>query len=529
MATIQEALVLAVQHHQGNRLAEAEAIYRQILRVQPGNPDARHLLGVVARRTGREAEAVALMTSAIALQPALAEAHGNLGNLLSDQGRAAEAVACYRCVVALKPRDTAALFTLGRQQQILGRTAEAEATYRAVLAIDPNHDDAIYNRGVAVQHLGRFDEAAGIYRRIIAAKPDHANALNNLSAVLRFQERLEESVAAARRAIAVEPDHAEAHKNLGFSLLLLGRYDEGFPHYEWRWRTSAFAPWRLPLPEWTGEPMPGRTILIMWEQGLGDTIQFIRYAAMVKAMGMRVVVVCQESLGRLLKGVAGIDALVPEGRSRPAADVWAPLLSLPRLLGTRVETVPAAVPYLAAEPALAESWRERLGARRALRVGLIWAGNPSFGIDRDRSPRLDWFQPLLETPGVAFYGLQMGDGRRDLEGRTLPPSFTDLGSGITDFADTAAIMANLDLVISSCTATAHLAGALGRPVWIALPRVPDWRWLTGREDSPWYPTARLFRQERAGDWAGVFARIGAALQRQAAVGLAASEVTDGHS
>jgi hypothetical protein len=295
--------------------------------------------------------------------------------------------------------------------------------------------------------------------------------------------------------------------------LLLGDYERGWAEYEWRWRTGEMHLPSFAQPRWDGAPLGGRTVLLYAEQGLGDALQFVRYAPLVRQRGGRVIVACRAPLLRLLAGCAGIDRLADQAGDLPAFDVYAPLLSLPHLLGTTLATVPAAVPYLHADPALVERWRGELAAGPAFRVGIGWQGSPLHPADRRRSVPVSFFRPLAAVPGVRLYSLQKGTGAEQLGGPHGRFPAEDLSPRLADFADTAAVMKNLDLVITVDTALAHLAGALGLPVWVALPFAPDWRWLTGRDDSPWYPTARLFRQPRAGAWAEVFGALAAELRR----------------
>ncbi|HEY0837851.1 MAG TPA: hypothetical protein VGE72_28300, partial [Azospirillum sp.] len=343
----------------------------------------------------------------------------------------------------------------------------------------------------------------------VAALSTRANAARDLG-------RLAEAVAGHGRADRLSGGEPTVRWNYALALLLAGRLQEGFAAHEARWRARGFptAPRGLPQPLWQGEDIADRTILLHEEQGRGDAIQFARYAPLVAARGARVVLEVGEDLVGLMRTLPGVDTVIARGEDVPPVDVQCPLLSLPHAFGTTLATVPANVPYLAADPARAAGWRRRL-AGDGLKVGLVWAGNPAFAGDRDRSPGLVALLPLLDVPGVRFYGLQLGPGREELADRALPAAFTDLAPHVADFMDTAAIMDNLDLVISSCTSPAHLAGALGRPVWVLLSAVPDWRWLMGRVDSPWYPTARLFRQPRPGDWAAVVAEVRAALLERA--------------
>jgi hypothetical protein len=307
--------------------------------------------------------------------------------------------------------------------------------------------------------------------------------------------------------VDLAPDYAEAHVNRALTRLHVGDWQRGWQEFEWRWRTADALPRGLAQPWWRGEPLAGRTILLYAEQGLGDTIQFIRFAPIVKRRGGTVVVECQQPLVRLLEGCAGVDRLVGQGDALPAFDVQAPLLSLPGILKTSPETIPADVPYLSVRPAAVQAWRERLKEIDGFRIGIAWQGNPAVRGDRLRSIALGHFAALAEIPGVRLVSLQKGPGAEQLEAAGGRFRITELGSRLQDFADTAAVMNSLDLVITSDTGPAHLAGALGVPVWVALSLAPDWRWSSGRSDSPWYPTMRLFRQKEWGNWQAVFEEI----------------------
>jgi len=541
--------LLGVLALQGGNPAWAAELMARSIRFRPGNPACFSNLASALRRLGRRDEALACCQRALALDPDFSDALNNLANILTDQGKHARAAAALRRLLRLKPLLTeqrlqraqalildgrageateelmtllgmtplsvAAYATLGLACRRLGRLEEAVGYYRCALGFAPGDPGVLNNLGVTLQDLGQLDPAAACFRQSIAAQPDAAYPYLNLALAARDAMRVDEAITAARTATRLAPALAEAHTALGFGLLLKGELEEGFAEYEWRSRMADFpSPRRsFPTPPWDGRDITGRTLLIHDEQGVGDTIMLARYAPLLQARGIRVFVECNTQLVRLLSAMPGIDGVIGRFDALPPHDVHVALASLPHRLGTMLYTIPADGPYLRPEPALAAAWAERLSGARGLRVGLVWAGNPEFKADSIRSPRLKGFLPLLDTPGVAFYGLQKGPGRQDLEAvASLPASFTDLGPEIADFADTAAIMENLDLVISSCTAPAHLAGALGRPVWTVLPFAPDWRWLDSGLCTPWYPTMRLFRQDRRGDWTPVMARVRNALQ-----------------
>ena len=344
----------------------------------------------------------------------------------------------------------------------------------------------------------------------IEVSPNEPNALNNLALMAMRANRLDEAEDYGRRAIARAPNRGEPHFTLSNVLLVGGRLAEGFREYEWRpQRADDDSPiWQ---PQWIGGPVEGQTILLRYEQGLGDTLQFIRYARLVKERGATVVVECQQSVARLVAGCAGVDRVVEFGQPLGEFDAFVPLLSLPRVFGTTLETIPAAQAYLEPEGAAVERWHQELAGYEGLKIGIAWQGSMTNIRDKFRSMRLAEFAPLAELAGVRLFSLQMGPGREQVAELADRWPLVDLGDRLGDFAETAAIIRNLDLVVTCDSSTAHLAGAIGVPVWVALPWSPDWRWMLERQDSPWYPTMRLFRQPTEGDWPGVFQRIAAAI------------------
>ena len=499
------------------RLDEAMASYQQVLRLKPDDPEAHNNLGLVLAKQDKLDEAVARYQQALRLKPNYPEAHNNLGLVLAKQDKLDEAVARYQQALRLKPDYLDAHLNLGIVLAKQDKLDEAVASFQQTRRLKPDSPDAHYNLGIVLEKQDKLDEAMARYQQALRLKPDYPDAHNNLGIVLGKQGRLDEAVACYQQALRLKPDYPEAHWNRSLAWLLMGRFEQGWAGYEWRWKCKEFGslpPFHPPL--WDGSPLDGRTILVHAEQGLGDTLQFIRYVPMVHQRGGRVILVCQPPLIRLLTRSPGIERLLVHGDPLPEFDVHTPLLSLPRLLGTTLESVPADVPYLDAEPQLVAAWRQRLGSYPGFKVGIVWQGNPKFRLDRLRSAPLTEFAPLARVPGVHLFSLQKGPGAEQLAPLTDRFPVTDLGSNLDDFVDAAAVLKNLDLVISVDTAIAHLAGALGIPVWVALPFAPDWRWLMGREDSPWYPTMRLFRQTRPGQWEDVFHHIAEALQRRLA-------------
>ena len=499
------------------QLIEAAACYRRALELKPDFAEGYADLGSVLRDLGRVDEAVVCCQRALALKPDFAEALANLGVALHDQGNLDEAVACQRRALELKPDFAAALANLGIVLRDQGHLDEAVDCCRRAVQLKPDTAAALTNLGVALRDQGKLDEAVACQRRALELKPDFADAHNNLGVALLTQGKLGEAVACYDRAIQWKADCADAHFNRSLSWLLAGDFQRGWPEYEWRWQTKRYPRPPFGQPLWDGRPLQGKTILLYVEQGMGDAIQFIRYARQVRQAGARVIVECQKPLVRLLAGCSGVDELFGQGSYLPFFDVHTSLLSLPGIFHTSPETIPADVPYLFADSGLVEHWRKALGATAGFKIGIVWRGSPTFRNDHARSLPLSCFESLAGVPDVRLVSLQKGAGAEELPGLAGRFAVTDLGSGLRDFADTAALLVNLDLVVTCDTAVAHLAGALGAAVWVALPLVPDWRWRLDRDDSPWYPTMRLFRQKRLGDWAGVFHEIKMALSSRLSI------------
>ena len=490
---------------------EAVACYREALRLKPGYFDAWLNLSTALKDLGRLEEAEASCREALRLKPDLAEAYANLSAILLERERLEEAEASCREALRLKPDLVEALANLGAVLLEQQRYEPAKACCREALRLRPGYAEVHNNLGHVLLRQGRPEEAVDSYCEALRTKPDLAETHSSLGNAFRAQLKLREAESAYHTALRLQPDEVKAHWNLGMLLLLEGRFERGWQEYDWRWRAKNFPPYPFTEPRWDGSPLRGQTILLHTEQGLGDTLQFIRYIPLVKQTGATVVLSCQPRLVSLLRTVSGIDHLVPEGSALPDFDVYLPLLSLPSIFHTTLDNIPSQVPYLKAEPQLVERWRNRIASGGRYKVGLVWAGSSSHPKDRFRSLSLADFLPLAGIPGVAFYGLQKGPPAFEL--RSSPPGLevTNLEEEDNQITDTAAIIENLDLVISVDTMVAHLAGALAKPVWVLLSYAPDWRWLLDREDSPWYPTLRLFRQPRLGDWNTVIECVARAL------------------
>ena len=496
-------LAEAVRQQGAGELEAAAASYRQVLALRPDIPAALNNLGMALHGLGRLNEAADCYRRAVTGAPGFAQAHNNLGVALRDQGLLEEARASSAQAIALKPDYWEAHSNLGNVLQDQGRLDAAVASYGKALRLAPDAADLHNNMGGALTALGRPEEAAVSYRRALALRPGFPEAHNSLGTALRDAGCLEEALACFRRAVALRPDYPMAHANLAMALLARGDFAAGWPEYEWRWHLHAAArPRSFAAPQWRGEPAEGRRLLLHSEQGLGDTLQFCRYAPLAAALGFRVSLHVQHSLARLLRSLPGVEQVAGTNDPVPEHDLHCPLLSLPLAFGTAPDTIPASPAYLRADPAQQAAWQARLAGVDGLRVGVAWAGNPRLTADRRRSIPPEQLAPLAGLRGLRLFSLQKG-------GPAPPASLklVDVMAEMADFADTAALVANLDLVLSADTAVAHLAAALGRPVWLLDRFDSCWRWPAGQQGSAWYPTLKVHRQPRLGDWGAVVARV----------------------
>jgi tetratricopeptide (TPR) repeat protein len=500
---------------QRDRLDEAVAAFRQALRLKPDFAEVLNNLGNALLRQQKTGEALGCFSEALKFRSDYPQPYCNLGTALLQQGKASEAVGHYLEALRLQPDYADAHLNLGNAYRSLGRPGDAAGCYQEALRLQPDNPGARLNLGVALSEQGLLDEAVEVYQEVLRRKPDFGQAYNSLGVTRLHQGRITDGLAAFDQGLHLCPTDAEIHLNRALTLLLQGDYEAGWVEYEWRWKLKRAAACPYPQPQWDGSPLPRGTIVVWSEQGLGDSLQFARYAALVKERVGTVLLDCPAPLRGLMASCPGVDSLV-DSSTPVIADVQAPLLSLPRLLGTTLASIPSSVPYVFADASLRQRWRDKVPAGPGLRVGIVWQGNPQFGGDRYRSVPLSRFRGLAAVPGVHLFSLQKGKGSEQLPELAQELDITDLGSQISgDFCDTAAAMASLDLVLGVDTAVVHLAGALGVPVWVLLPFNPDWRWLLGRTDSVWYPSARLFRQARWGDWDDVFAPVADALHQQA--------------
>jgi tetratricopeptide (TPR) repeat protein len=504
------------------RFEEALAGYERALAADPNCMPAYANRGDVLHELKRFGEALASCERALALRADVAEVHAIRGNALFGLQHYEEALGSYDRALALRPAMAEAYYNRGNALHELRRFDTALASYDRALALRPDYAEAHYNRGNALHLLQRFDAALASYESALALRPAYVEAIANRGATLHDLKRYQEALASYQSALTLRPDFADAHYNDGICRLLLGDFDRGWRKHEWRWETAQLrnAKRNFAQPLWLGsQEIDGKTILLHAEQGLGDTIQFCRYAPLLAARGAQVILEVQKPLRDLMKTLGAAMQIVVRGDSLPKFDLHCPLLSLPLACATRLETIPSATPYLAARDSQTRAWRERLGRHERPRIGLVWAGNPrkelpgANRIDSQRSIVVDQLAPLFQLTGCDFFSLQKGDDAvRTLRASPLRDAIVDWTDDLHDFSDTAALIENLDLVISVDTSVAHLAGALGKPFWLLNRYNTCWRWLADRDDSPWYPTARLFRQDATRQWPAVIARVTAALQ-----------------
>jgi Flp pilus assembly protein TadD len=501
------------------RFAEAEQCYRQALLLNPNYPDAHYNLANVLVERGEISEATDCYHHALRLNPSYAAAYNNLGKLLASQGKLDDAEQYIREALRINPNFADAYVNLGNLMVQQGHDEQAIECFRWALQLIPNNAVALSNLGICLKNEGRLADAEACFRQALTVDPSNADAHNNLGNLLWEFGRFSETEKCYRSALRHKPDGDIAHTNLGMLKLLQGDFHAGWPLYEWRLRSKNFPFPLYPLPFWDGASLVGKTIVLHAEQGLGDTIQFIRYARLVKQFGATVFLACPAELVKILRSCPGIDQIFTTGSRLPPCDFQAMLLSLPGIMTTTLTTIPTSVPYVIPDRELINHWRRELGHEKEFKIGIVWQGNPRISqpgcraADKRRSFALEHFEPLSHLPDVQLLSLQKGFGTEQLVRRKSQWEILPLGDKLGDFNDTAAVMMNLDLIISADTAPLHLAGALTRNVWAVLPYAGCWRWLLDRPNSPWYPTMRLFRQSKPGDWAEVFERISGEVQK----------------
>jgi tetratricopeptide (TPR) repeat protein len=540
---------LANALRQTGQLEQAISGFEAAVKLRPDFVHAVTSLGQALGEAGRTAEAVAAFEKAAALRPDLAEAQNNYGNALCDAGRCEQAFGPLRKAIELNPNLSGAHSNLGNAHFRLGQLEEAVAAYRRAVELEPKGVRYLNNLSVALRGLRQYDESIACCRWALEVEPQSSRSYDNLGSALASKGLLEEAEAAYRRGLNIspsdveiycnlghifyfkgqwnkaqsvyqailnqEPDNAQAHWSMALILLTLGEYEKGWSHYEWRWRVKELhMRLRTEAPRWNGSDLGGRKILLHNEQGFGDTIQFVRYIPEVTRRGGKVILACQPELFSLLKDFPGIERCIRNDEPTPPGTVEhhvvCPLLSLPGVLRTTAKNIPADIPYLSADAEKEQFWKERLAGEKRLKIGVAWAGRPGHPNDHNRSLSFSRLAPLMGAADVRWISLQFGAAAG--QAANSPIDLTDWTEELKDFSDTAALIANLDLVIAADTAVVHLAGAMGKRAWVLLPFIPDWRWMLKRSDSPWYPTLRLFRQTRIGDWTGPVEQAAEALR-----------------
>ncbi len=497
------------------------------LQAQPDSVDALNLRGALLARLGRTDEAIRCFDRALVIAPQAVECHYNKASLLQSSGRHREALAAFERALELEPDFPEALNNKGLALNGVECFEQAVASFDKALALRAEFPLALNNRGVAFAAMRRFGEAIASYSAAIAQAPRYAEAYGNRAVAYSETAELDKALDDFSRATTLAPTDATLRWNRAISMLLAGDFERGLNEFEWRPEGSLGSAPRLALPYWRGEALKNRTILLRAEQGLGDTIQFCRYAPLIAEKGATVILDVQPQLKPLLSNLESVSQIVARGEGVPTYDCCCSLLSLPLLFRTRIENIPARIPYLAAQQSRVRAWRDQLGINdKTMNVGIGWAGKPGT-IDSGRSIPLRHFAALATIPNVRLISLQKEvgiDQLGQLPGGTAVETLGDFDAPGEAFLDTAAVMESLDLIVTSDSAIAHLAGALGRPVWLALKLAPDWRWLLKRDDTPWYPTMRLFRQQRLDDWTDVFATIARELERARAIKFGGASV-----
>jgi tetratricopeptide (TPR) repeat protein len=491
------------------------AAYLQAITLDPHFAEAFINLAIVLKDRGDLRGAIAAYRQAVALRPADARRHFDLGTALQAAGLLDDSVPPLRKAIELDPHFTQAFSVLGLSLMRTGRLAEAVEVCRAGVTANPGFGQGWSNLGTLLTETGELQQAVAAYQRAIAIDPQFAGAYSNLANALRELGQWDESIQFCRKAIALASDYAQAHWNLAFVLLLTGDFQSGWREYEWRWKIDKpmSPPRNFPQPMWDGSALNGKTLLLHTEQGFGDAIQFFRYVTIAAQKGGRIILESHSELKRLFEINSPGLQVVGKNEPLPAFDVHCPLISLPMVFGTDLQSIPPQLPALQADPDLSAAWKARLDAEVCgLRAGLVWAGSKTHPNDRNRSISLSDLAELLDLPNITFISLQKGDAAVQSQKAGQSTRLIDWTKDLHDFSDTAALVANLDLVITIDSSVAHLAGAMGKPTWVLLPFAPDWRWLLDRQDSPWYPQLRLLRQSIARDWPGVVRRVREALE-----------------
>ncbi len=547
---INELIQLAFKYRQQGNFLQAESTFKEILEIDPSNFHILNYLGNVLQDLKKYDEAIDCYQKAIQINPIFAASYyhlgstfeeinqyevaifyyqeaikydpnfcgsyNNLGNIFKRLNQEDKSIQYFEKAIKINPKFWGSYYNLAELLQNKGHINEAIFLYKKALQINPTHIASLNNLGKCLKDKGRIDDAIDCYQKAIQIQPDHAMSFFNLGVCYEKKFEFDSALFNYKIAIQFQPDYVEAHFNLALLLLLLGNYGEGLKEYEWRLKLkdTIFFQRKFTHPRWQTSNIGRYTILVYAEQGLGDVIQFIRYIPYVAKAVSYVIIECPNSLKSLLKNIEGVNKVISHGEEIPNFDFQCPIASLPFLFNTTLNNIPAEIPYIYVNPKLIIEWRNKLQNNSLkFKIGLVWAGNPKHQNDKNRSIPLSLFSPLFELSNIDFYSLQKGKGSEQIKHLELGSNLIDLTDDINDFLDTAALIENLDLVITVDTAVAHLAGALGKPVWTLLPFLPDWRWMLNRDDSPWYPTMRLFRQPSYGDWKSVIEKVKKELEK----------------
>lgn len=491
---------------QGKMEAAIES-YRNALVVNPDFAIVHNNLASALQTQDKLEEAIEHLQKAVTTNPSYAEAHSNLGVALKIQGKLETAVECCQKSLSIDPDFAEAHSNLADALQALGKLDAAIESYHRALSLKPDLEKTHCNLGNVYKTQGKFDAAVEQYQQAISLKPDYANAHLDLGLVFIEQSVQDRAIQCFKNAISINPNFVDAHLNLSLSQLLIGNFEQGWAEFEWRWQNTQMqsVKYDYKQPLWLGkEPLSGKTILLHYEQGFGDTIQFCRYAKLVAAQGATVLLLVPAPLKLLLTGLEGVSQVLAEGEPPPTFDHHCPLMSLPLALSTRISTIAAEGAYLGSDPGHVSKWQSKLGNKTRPRIGFVWSGSQQHKNDHNRSiPLNDLLEIVSDQAQFVSLQKEIRPGDQPLLNRHI----THFGEDLENFMDTAGLIANMDLVISVDTAVAHLAGAMGKPVWVLLPFNPDWRWMLERSDCPWYPSAKLFRQARIGDWNSVLSLV----------------------
>lgn len=512
-----DQLASALAYFRGGRFDKAEVIYKKVLKKEPQNSGALHMLGLIAQKNGRAERAVQLLIKAAKLDARRPEILCDLGNAFKELGRHKDAIKAHRMVLTMLPNSPEAHSNLGAAYNAAGKAGKAVICFESALKMRPKDVELKFNLGNGLVASERYEEAEEVLRQVIYEKPEHIHAQINLCIALKEQGRYDAAVRRYQKAIIAVPDSAEAHWNHALTLLATGNYPDGWDEYEWRSLLPGFAMEKMDRPQWQGEALNGRTLLVHAEQGMGDTLQFARYLTLMQELDGDVIFACPDRLIKLVQSAARNIKIVSLSKC-PAHDVQSPLLSLPRLFHEGLPFSPSESGYISPDETRVAEWREKLGPTTGRRIGITWQGSTGYQHDGRRSIPLLNFESLAKRENLQLISLQQGNGTEQIAEMPWRDRIVDMTAEMdTDhaFVDTLAVMASLDLVVTSDTAIAHLAGAAGIPVCVALCHLPDWRWGLMGESSPWYDSMHLVRQEHAGDWAGVFQRISVAIGEDA--------------